>query len=188
MKESVSQFIQRMKEDSIFAQQVTQETSRENLVAIAREQGVSLDVADIDTINEFIKQERLKGINTETPAGRLIHKMMADPVFAEKIITQQDLEEVIQLAAEEGIVLTSADVEEANGMLQQVSGASAKVENGELSEEDLEQVAGGIALSSASMVTASTLGVTVMVTLMASAVITIFSVASVLETAKQNKG
>ena len=148
MKESVNQFIQRMKDDPSFAQKVIEHTSKEGVVALAQSQGIDLTTEDVDLVNEAMKQEWLESINTETPAGAFIHKMMEDTAFAEKIVTEQDLEEVIKLAAEEGLVLTLEDLQEANQQLQQMTGQRGPSQNGELSEEDLEQVAGGFALSS----------------------------------------
>ncbi len=174
MKESVNQFIQRMKEDPSFAQEVTNKTSKENLLAFAQSQGISLAMEDIDLVNEAIKQEWLENISTETPAGALIHKMMSDSAFAEKVISQQDPEEIIKIAAEEGVTLTSDDLQEANRQLQQRSGQSGAPTSGELSEEDLEQVAGGTLLSSVTEISIiSSLVVTTMVTITAASLVSV---------------
>ena len=170
MKESVNQFIQGMKEDPSFGQKVIECTSKEGVVALAQSQGISLTTEDVDLVNEAMKQEWLESINTETPAGAFVHKMMEDTAFAEKIVTEQDLEEVIKLAAEEGLVLTLEDLQEANQQLQQMTGQRDPTQNGQLSEEDLEQVAGGFALSSITeAVTMSGLMVSASITITAGA-------------------
>ena len=69
----------------------------------------------------------------------LIKKMQADKNFAEKILTCKENGEVIALAKGEGIDLTLENIAETNEILQ----FSKRMEEGELSEEELEQVAGG---------------------------------------------
>ena len=69
----------------------------------------------------------------------LIKKMQADKDFAEKILTCKENDELIALAKEQGIDLTLENIIELNEALQLAN----RMEEGELSEEELEQVAGG---------------------------------------------
>ncbi len=73
----------------------------------------------------------------------LFKKMKEDKSFAEGILTQTEKEKVIELAKAEGIDLTLEDIDEANAII--LKGVQAKQE-GELSEEELENVAGGFLL------------------------------------------
>lgn len=70
----------------------------------------------------------------------LFKKMTEDKSFAEKILLQTEKEKVIELAKAEGITLTLEDIEGVNEIIRQT--AQPKNE-GELSEEELENVAGG---------------------------------------------
>ena len=88
-------------------------------MALAQSQGISLTTEDVDLVNEAIKQEWLESIDTETPAGAFVHKMMMD----------------------------NNDLQEANQQLQQISGQRGPTQKGELSEEDLEQDRGTFLLS-----------------------------------------
>lgn len=70
----------------------------------------------------------------------LLKKMSGDKAFAEKILSQTEKEKVIEIALEEGIALTLEDIDEANVVIAK---ALEKQNEGELSEEELENVAGG---------------------------------------------
>jgi predicted ribosomally synthesized peptide with nif11-like leader len=77
-----------------------------------------------------------------TPAEQLLKKMGEDKAFAETILKQNEIEKVIELAEEEGIALTQEDIDEANAIIQKI----VEMQNnsqGELTEEELENVAGG---------------------------------------------
>lgn len=89
---------------------------------------------------------------TETAAPQLsaateafLKKMETDKAFAETILQQDEVEKVIELAAAEGIAITSADIDEANEVIRKVF--ELQQTEGELSEEELENVAGGTALA-----------------------------------------
>ena len=71
---------------------------------------------------------------------QLIKKMQDDKDFAEKILTCKENDEAIALAKEQGIDLTPENIVEVYETLQLAS----RIEEGELSEEELEQVAGGM--------------------------------------------
>ncbi len=70
----------------------------------------------------------------------LFEKMKEDKTFAESILSQTEKEKVIELAKSEGIEMTLEDIDEANAII--LKGIQTKQE-GELSEEELENVAGG---------------------------------------------
>jgi predicted ribosomally synthesized peptide with nif11-like leader len=70
----------------------------------------------------------------------LLKKMNEDKVFAEKILSQTEKEKVIEIAKGEGIELTMEGIDEANEIIVKVLQPESE---GELSEEDLEKVAGG---------------------------------------------
>ena len=70
---------------------------------------------------------------------QLIKKMQDDKNFAEKILTCTENDEVIALAKEEEVDLTLENIAEVNEVLQ----FAQRMEEGELTEEELEQVAGG---------------------------------------------
>ncbi|MDD4565951.1 MAG: Nif11-like leader peptide family RiPP precursor, partial [Eubacteriales bacterium] len=61
--------------------------------------------------------------------------------FAEKILSQTEKEKVIEIAKGEGIDLTMEDIDEINEVLTK---ALQTKKEGELSEEELESVAGGV--------------------------------------------
>lgn len=73
-------------------------------------------------------------------AEALLKKMSEDKDFAEKILSQTEREKVIEIAGGEGIELASEDIDEAN---EAISKALQTKKEGELSEEELENVAGG---------------------------------------------
>lgn len=98
----------------------------------------------------------------------LLKKMGEDKLFAEKILSQTEKEKVIEIAKEEGIELTIEDIDEVNELLTKALQARKE---GELSEEELENVAGGILLE------------TLVVTASLSVTATIFSASMTLITA-----
>ncbi|MDD4565940.1 MAG: Nif11-like leader peptide family natural product precursor [Eubacteriales bacterium] len=73
----------------------------------------------------------------------LLKKMGEDKLFAEKILSQTEKEKVIEIAKDEGVEITIEDIDEVNEMLTK---ALKMKKEGELSEEELENVAGGVAL------------------------------------------
>lgn len=73
--------------------------------------------------------------------GLLFKKMNEDKAFAERILSQTEMEKVLEVAQEEGIALTLEDIDDANAIIAK---ALEKQNEGELSEEELENVAGGI--------------------------------------------
>lgn len=73
----------------------------------------------------------------------LLKKMGEDKAFAEKILSQTEREKVVEIAEEAGIAITLEDIDETNAVIAK----ALKVQNeGELSEEELENVAGGFFL------------------------------------------
>ncbi|MDD4565950.1 MAG: Nif11-like leader peptide family natural product precursor [Eubacteriales bacterium] len=74
-------------------------------------------------------------------AKMLLKKMGEDKAFAEKILSQTEKEKVIEIAKGEGIDFTMEDIDEIN---EAVAKALQQKNDGELSEEELESVAGGI--------------------------------------------
>ena len=74
----------------------------------------------------------------------LLKKMKEDKAFAEKVLAQTEKEKVIEIAKNEGIELTLENIDEVNEVLSQ---AISKQDEGELSEEELENVAGGTCVS-----------------------------------------
>ncbi|MDD4565948.1 MAG: Nif11-like leader peptide family natural product precursor [Eubacteriales bacterium] len=73
-------------------------------------------------------------------AEMLLKKMGEDKSFAEKILSQTEKEDVIEIARGAGIELTMEDIDEINESI--VKALQLKNE-GELSEEEMENVAGG---------------------------------------------
>jgi predicted ribosomally synthesized peptide with nif11-like leader len=97
---------------------------------------------------------------------KLLTKMNEDKAFAEKLLTQTEKEKVIELAGAEGIVITLEDIDEANEIIKKA--LELRQTEGELSEEELENVAGGSVLMLAlsmlglgSLITAATLSGTI---------------------------
>lgn len=76
----------------------------------------------------------------EKSSELLLKKMLEDKSFAEKILSQTEREKVIEIAGEEGIALTNENIDEINEIIREVA---AKQSAGELTEEELETVAGG---------------------------------------------
>lgn len=72
---------------------------------------------------------------------RLFSKMSEDKAFAELILSQTERDMVIELAGKAGISLTPEDIDEANRVTERLR---AFYQDNELSEEDLEAVAGGV--------------------------------------------
>ena len=89
----------------------------------------------------------------EKSTEKLVQKMNEDKDFAEKILIQTEKEKVIELAKEEGIEITLANIDEVNEIIKE---AMENLHDGELSEEELESVSGGTAaLATAAVVTVS---------------------------------
>jgi predicted ribosomally synthesized peptide with nif11-like leader len=76
----------------------------------------------------------------QNSAEILLKKMGEDKAFAEKILTQTEKEKVIEIARGEGIELSMEDIDEVN---EAIAKALQTKKEGELSEEELENVAGG---------------------------------------------
>ena len=72
---------------------------------------------------------------------KLLKKMNENSKFAEKIFTQTENKKVIELAKEEGIELTLDNIVEANEIIKN---AMEEFQEGELSEEELEDISGGL--------------------------------------------
>jgi len=72
---------------------------------------------------------------------KLLKKMNENNEFAEKIFTQTENEKVIELAKEEGIELNLDNIAEANEIIKN---AMEEFQEGELSEEELEDISGGL--------------------------------------------
>ena len=89
---------------------------------------------------------------------KLFKKMNEDKCFAEKIVSQKENEKLIEIAKGEGIELSVKDIDEANEIVKKAMEAKNE---GELSEEELENVAGGtFAMTSISItITASVTGI-----------------------------
>lgn len=140
----IEQMIQKLKEDTAFAGRIAALTTREAVVEEARRSGIELSVGDIDAVNDAMQQELIRSIDQTMPAGKFLHLLLTDQKFAQEVMAQTEVEEVISLAKSQGIDLTEQDIAEVNKTLLALSGrTSAAPQNGELSEEDLEQVAGG---------------------------------------------
>jgi predicted ribosomally synthesized peptide with nif11-like leader len=75
-----------------------------------------------------------------TSAEMLLKKMEADKSFTEKILSRTEMEEVIEIAKGEGIELTMEDIGEIN---EAIAKALQSKKEGELTAEELENVAGG---------------------------------------------
>jgi predicted ribosomally synthesized peptide with nif11-like leader len=76
----------------------------------------------------------------EKSSELLLKKMLEDKSFAEKLLSQTEREKVIEIAGEEGIALTNENIDEINEIIKEIA---AKQSAGELTEEELETVAGG---------------------------------------------
>ena len=89
----------------------------------------------------------------EKSTEKLLKKMNEDKEFAENILSQTEREKVIELAKEEGIELTLDNIDEVNEIIKK---AIENFHDGELSEEELENVSGGgFSLIISAMVTAN---------------------------------
>lgn len=86
-------------------------------------------------------------------AEMLLKKMGEDKSFAEKILSQTEKEKVIEIAKDEGIELTMEDIDEIN---EAIGKALQQNNEGELTEEELENVAGGDLLILSSIVSMAT--------------------------------
>jgi predicted ribosomally synthesized peptide with nif11-like leader len=80
--------------------------------------------------------------------------MGEDKTFAETILKQNEIEKVIELAKEKGITLTQEDIDQANAIIQKIVEMQNNSE-GELTEEELENVAGGTGWIIATLVIAT---------------------------------
>lgn len=93
--------------------------------------------------NNLKTQNKEEGIMNKT-VKKLFEEMNKDQKFAEKLLSLRETEEVIALAGEKGIALTGEDIEEANRLISAtLDRQKGDGPGGELSEEDLEAVAGG---------------------------------------------
>ena len=144
----VEQMIQKLKEDQEFARKISSLPTKEEVVAAALQEGFQISTDDIDGINEAIQQELVNSIDQSVPAGKFLARMLTDQNFAQEVMAKTEVEEVLVLAREQGINLIAQDVAEVNQTLRALSGRSAvsAPQNGELTEGDLEQVAGGTEL------------------------------------------
>jgi predicted ribosomally synthesized peptide with nif11-like leader len=167
-------FIQKMKEDQEFALKVLTCTTKEQVVEEAKAVDIDLREEEIDQINQVIKRENLNHIDQSVGSGQLVAKMIEDQEFVQRVLNQKDAEEVIEVAGEAGLFLTEEDVLEAERILGINLGA-LRSNSGDLSEEDLEQVAGGTIFTSITEVIISSLVTlsTIYASLIATAVVTL---------------
>lgn len=91
---------------------------------------------------------------------KLFTKMKEDKEFAEKILQQKEREKVIEIAKAEGINITLEDIDEANAIIQKSVNMQQSQTEGELSEEELENVAGGTLVSAVLSIVSVVLSVT----------------------------
>jgi predicted ribosomally synthesized peptide with nif11-like leader len=117
--------IQKMKEDQEFAKKVLTYTN-----------------------NELLRNESLAQIDRSTSVGGLVGRMLEDKDFAEQFLRETEVEEAVKVAAQAGLSITEEDIQEANQILGRGTSAFLRNTGGELSEEDLENVAGGTLLTS----------------------------------------
>lgn len=170
MNNAVETFIRKIKEDPGFAGKIATLASKAEVIEAAKGAGISLAEDDIDTVNETLFRESAASLRESGPSGEFLSKMLADKEFAERIMSQSDVDSVLQIAETEGFHITAADIDEINRILSAAGTGAMPVAGmtGELSEEDLEQVAGGIigtsvvetALASLFTVTALSVAVT----------------------------
>ena len=78
----------------------------------------------------------------EQKLAQLQAKIEADKSLAEKLLSQENPQDVQSLLKEQGLEFS---LEEINSLRDILVKLAQKGENGELSDEDLEDVAGGIA-------------------------------------------
>lgn len=152
---SVEHFIKRMKEDQNFAQKIVMCSTKEQLVKEAKMVGIELREEDINQVKEILRSETLTKTFETTDAGRFILKLMDDQDFALRVLKQPEVEGVIEVAKESGFALSQQDILEADRILGTHLGETNSVMNAELSEEDLEQVAGGTLLTSTEIIISS---------------------------------
>ncbi|KOA20070.1 nitrogen fixation protein of unknown function [Clostridium homopropionicum DSM 5847] len=144
MSDPVEQFVTKSKEDPAFLEKVSRMKTREEVICAAKTEGIQLTVEDIDAINEALRKENLNTVTKMTPAIKFISKMIENKNFAELVMLQTEIEEVLRIANEVGISITVEDLFEVNKTIAALSVASPTHPSyGQLSEEDLEQVAGG---------------------------------------------
>lgn len=172
---NAERFVQKMKEDLNFSEKVVACQTKQQVVDEANAMGIELREEEIDEVNTLLRNERLAAIDQTTNAGRLLAKMLEDNVFAEQILGLTEVEEAIKAATRVGIPITEEDIEQANKVLGFGADSYHQTSGGELSEEDLEGVAGGtlltsigeliISLATSVSVTVSTIVATVSVSL-----------------------
>ena len=146
MNNAVEKFIKKMKEDHEFAEKVGTLASKTEVINAAKEISIELTEDDIDMINKTLLQDSAASLRQSGPTGEFLSKMMTDKEFAERVLSQPDEDSILQISEAEGFHLTGSDIGEINRILS-TAGTPAKQDigmTGELSEEDLEQVAGGI--------------------------------------------
>ncbi|KOA20069.1 nitrogen fixation protein of unknown function [Clostridium homopropionicum DSM 5847] len=181
MSNPVEQFILKSKENPAFIQKIAALKTRKEIVEAAKAEGIELSVEDIDTVNEALREERLKNIPKDTPVGKFISKLIEDKSFAELVMSQTDVEEVLRVSKKSGIDITAEDLSEINKIIGTMSGAApVQPSYGELSEEDLEQVAGGFLGTSITEIVTSAVTFSIMsAATVSSAAITAATAASV---------
>lgn len=148
MKENVERFVKRMKEDPAFAQIIASQSTKDRIVEIACAQGFDLAAEDIDTVNATLRQEIIDRVDQTKAAGRLLTLMLEDSDFAAEILPETEAENIVKKATEAGIVITEEEADSLKGTINALFGLSSPPGYGELSEDDLEQVAGGTMLTS----------------------------------------
>lgn len=92
----------------------------------------------------------------ENEIESFLNKIKNDEAFAEKVLNTEDPEKVIDLAKNAGIILSLDDL-----MITRDAFAKtiSNTDPGELSDKDLENVAGGLALTTAAVITGCVVGV-----------------------------
>lgn len=89
----------------------------------------------------------------EQKLAQLQAKIEADKSLAEKLLSQENPQDVQSLLKEQGLEFS---LEEINSLRDILVKLAQKGENGELSDEDLEDVAGGIAATTTIAVISAT--------------------------------
>ena len=148
MKNAIDSFILKIKEDPEFAGKIGALSAKSEVVAEAKAAGLDLCEEDIDQVNKLLMEEYIESIQQSGSAGKLLARMLEDKDFAEQIISQNEADSVIEIAEKAGIMITAGDVDEVKRTLSLLSGSQISGATGELSEEDLEQVAGGVIFTS----------------------------------------
>ncbi|MTI81650.1 MAG: Nif11-like leader peptide family natural product precursor [Firmicutes bacterium] len=72
-----------------------------------------------------------------------IKKISEDKAFGDKVFSAESAEDVQQLSKNEGIELSSEDMQEVQELMKQVVQYCEKQDQDELSDDDLDGVAGG---------------------------------------------